>query len=363
MIQKKHKPCSHCHYRRKPFTYSLKQKPLCKICSIEHERICTQCHRKFPAGFGTICSNCTYEKTLKHRVELFSESYSSWMKPYFIDFAYWLKKRRGVLYSAMHIEKYITYFSQIDTLAKQLQSLPTYEQLLNSFVDVTHKKNYLIHIYLDETGVITIDTTTTKQHTNHKLIQKYLQTFEKNTLAYNLIHNYHRYLLLRLQAKKTTLRSIRLALTPAVKFLGYCQYFKERIPTQYALEGYLFLYYGQRATLTGFINFISTTYHYDLDTKAIPKAILKSPKVSHQILKGRLIKIMQNPHDKHFKEPYIFRAIIGYLHWVYIPQNVFISLENVHKCKDGKYYLSLCGQSFYLPYKVIKYLVERRITH
>ncbi len=359
MAPKKHKPCSHCHYRRKPFTYTLMQKPLCKICSIEYERDCKVCHSKFPAGFGTVCPNCNYEKILKHKINLYSQIYSGWMQQYFIGFAYWLKNRRGVLYTAMHLHKYQTYFFKIDALAQQLQSLPTYEQLLNSIADATHKKNYLIHIYLDEIAFLTINKVTSEKHANYRLIQKHLRTFGKDTLAYNLIHNYYKFLLVRLQAKKTTLRSIRLALTPAVKFLKYCQNFKETIPTQYALEGYLFLYSGQRATLTGFINFISNTYQYNLDIKAAPKATLTSPKVSHQILKGRLIKIMQNPHDKHFKEAYIFRTIIGYLHWVNVPQNVFISFDNIHKSKNEKYYVTLCGKSFYIPLKIVQYFNQR----
>jgi len=358
-MSKKYKPCSHCHYRREPFTFTLHKKPLCKICSIEYERVCKQCHQKFPAGFGTICTTCHYEKTFTHRLELFSQHYSTQIQPYFIGFAYWLKKRRGVIYSAKNLQKYVAYFNKINTLTNNLQTFPTYKQLLNFITDATHKKNYLIHIYLNEIGIITIKKNLTEEYTNHRLIQKYLQHFKKGTLSYNLIHNYYNTLLLRLQNKKTTIHSIRLSLTPAVKFLKYCQYFQEKTPTQYALEGYLFIYYGQKATLTGFINFISNTYQYELDIKIISKPRLKTPKISHQILKDRVIKMMQNPHDKHFKEAYIFRTIIGYFHWVYIPQNVFLSVKNIHKAKDGNYYITFCGESFYLPNKVVKYLLSR----
>jgi len=351
--------CSNCHYKKKPFSYTLARKSLCRICSLEYERVCKICHTKFPAGFGRVCPNCHYEKTFKHKVKLHSQSYSHWMKQYFINFSYWLKKRRGALYTAMHLYKYQTYFSEIDALAQKIQALPTYEQLLNTISNATHKKNYLIHLYLDEIDFLKLDKHLTDKYANYYLIQKHLKSFEKNTLEYKILHDYYHFLLLRFKENKTTLRSIRLVLTPAVKFLQYCQNFKDTTPTANALAGYLFLYYGQRANITGFINFLSKKYKYNLDIKSIPRAVLKRPKVSHQILKGRLIKVMQDPHDKHFKEGYIFRAIIGYLHWVYVPQNVFISLKNVHKYKNGQYHLSLCGQSFYIPDKVVEYLTNR----
>jgi len=196
-----------------------------------------------------------------------------------------------------------------------------------------------------------------------KQIKRYLNSFQKDTLSYNLINGYYKSLILRPKIKKMSLRSLYQALYSAINFLKYCQNFKEQTPTQYALEGYLFLYYEHKAVLTDFTNFISQTYKYNLDIGIIPKATFQRPRVSHQILKGRLIKILQNPHDKHFKEPYIFRTIIGYLHWIHIPQNVFISLDNIQKRKDKNYYLSLGGKPFYFPNQIVIYLIHRKTFH
>jgi hypothetical protein len=124
----------------------------------------------------------------------------------------------------------------------------------------------------------------------------------------------------------------------------------------YILEGYLWLYSGQRASVTEFINFLAKQYSYDLQITKAPNAILVRPNVSHQILKGRVMQLLQNPKIIHKKMQYFYAAIFGYLHWVSIPQNVFISHNNFHKDKDGNFYAQMCGKKFYLPRKVAMFI-------
>gem|GEM_PF-1897459 len=352
----KHLPvCNSCGYRRKALAFTLEKKPLCKFCAIEKTRKCIKCKDEFPAGQGRICQTCRYTKTLDNKVTFISDSLTH-LNECFIGFSKWLLNRRGLLFTATHIQNYQLYFYQIDELYEQLQQMPSYEVLLNMFRFATGKKYLLVHLYLNEVNLIRIDKSITDKYANFNLIEKQIAVFGKGTMQYKIIQEYYSYLCGKLKGKQLQLRSVRLALTPAIKFLQYCQNFKDSTPSMYILEGYLWLYSGQRASVTEFINFLAKQYSYDLQITKVPNAILIRPNVSHQILKGRVIQLLQNPKIIHKKMQYFYAAIFGYFHWVSIPQNVFISHNNFHKDKHGNFYTQMCGKKFYLPCKVAMFI-------
>ena len=141
--------CYSCGYRRKVLSYNFQKKPLCKICSIEDSRQCRRCDQRFPAGQGRICKTCHYELTLKNKVKFIANSFTH-LNECFISFSNWLLKRRGLLFTATHIQNYQLYFYQIDELYEVLGQIPSYEILLSKFKFATRKKYFLIHLFLDE---------------------------------------------------------------------------------------------------------------------------------------------------------------------------------------------------------------------
>lgn len=348
----KHLPvCNFCGYRRKIFTFTLEKKPLCKICSIERTRECKKCKKEFPAGQGRICQTCHYTKTLDNKVTFIADSFTH-LSQCFVGFSKWLLNRRGVLFTATHIQNYQLYFYQIDELYEELRQMPSYEVLLNVFRFATGKKYLLVHLYLNDMNFIIIDKLITDKYANFNLIEKQLAIFEKGTMQHEIIQEYYSYLSTKLASKEVQLKSVRLALTPAIIFLQHCKNFEVPTPSMYILEGYLWLYAGQRAAITEFINFLAKQYSYELQITKVSQATLTRPNVSHQILKGRVIKLMQNQKIIHKKLQYFYTAIFGYFHWVNIPQNVFISHKNLHKDKNKNYYIQICGKKFYLPQQV-----------
>lgn len=358
----KHLPvCSSCGYRRKALSFTLQKKPLCRFCTVEVTRKCTKCSQEFPAGQGRVCQTCHYNRTLDKKVAFIAGSFTH-LNECFVDFSKWLLNRRGLLFTATHIQNYQLYFYQIEKLYEQLQQMPSYEVLLNRFRFATGKKYLLVHLYLDEVKLITIEKSTTDKYANFNLIEKQLSIFEEGTMQYKIIQEYYSYMCAKLGNKQLQLRSIRLALTPAIKFLQYCQNFKDSTPSMYILEGYLWLYAGQRATITEFIDFLVKQYSYELQITKVPKATLMRPNVSHQILKGRVIQLMQNPKIIHKKLQYFYAAIFGYFHWVNIPQNVFMGHENLHRDKYKNYYVQMSGKKFYLPEQVTIFILRNSLT-
>ncbi len=354
----KHLPvCHSCGYRRKALTFTLEQKPLCKFCSIEGTRKCIKCKKEFPAGQGRTCQSCHYQQTLDKKVAFIANSFTH-LSECFVGFSKWLLNRRGLLFTATHIQNYQLYFYQIDELYEELQQMPSYEILLNRFRFATSKKYFLIHTFLDEQHLIKMDENITEKYSNFNLIEKQLEIFNSCSYKHKLIYKYYQHLCTKLPNQQIALRSIRLALTPAIKFLQYCENFQEDKPTMKALEGYLWLYSGQRATIAEFINFLKNEFAYSLQITKIPETSLKRPRISHQILRARAIKLMRNPQLIDKKASYFYTAIFGYLHWISIPINVFIAYDDFHFNRNGDCYIRMCGHIFNIPEEIYAVIAE-----
>lgn len=341
--------CHSCGYRKIPFSYQLNHKPLCKICSIEVTRDCKECGKKFPAGFGRSCTECTFKKSLHKKSHFIAKSLSGYTAKYFIKYTNWLQQRRGVNFAAVYLQNYQKYFFQIDKLCMQLKRMPTYEELLATFPQATSGKHWLIHLFLHNINVIKIDDAIKDKYANLNLIEKYLNLFDKADYRYNLIQSYYKKLLIKLRNKRTTLRSIRLSLTPAVKLLQYCDNFKNDPPNMYILEGYLWIYPGQRSSLIQFTNFLSKHFSYELKISIIPQPKLEKAHESQELLQQRLIKILRNPQYQGEHRQYFLKTLIGYLHNIHVPDNVYIDLNDTKKDPQGSYYIRMCREVFYLP--------------
>ena len=357
--------CAACLYRRQPFSYTLGKQPLCKTCSVEGSRKCRQCGESFPAGKGSICPDCHHENTLVKKTNFIAKTLSVYTAEHFITFSKWLKKRRDIIYVSSYIQKYHAYFLEIDELAAQNGKMPSYEELLATFPHATDKTNMLVHLYLQDAGIITIDEEIKDKYANLNLIEKYLSTFSKSDRRHLVIESYYRMLLEKYKINKTSLRSIRLALTPAVKILIYSGHFKKELPDIDILSGYLWVYPGQRCALTGFINFLSKNFQHNLDIKAVPKAKLKRPNESKEVLRQRLVRMLRHPETIERNRQYFLRMLISYLHRIYVPVYAYIDLGEVKSNAANKRYIRLCGEDFYVPdmkklYEIVTLLSNRK---
>ena len=351
--------CSACKYRRKAYTFSLDKKPICKICSIEGTRPCKQCGEVFPAGYGNICNSCTSKKTLLRKTNFIGASLSKYMSEIFIAFSNWLAARRGVIFTANHISSYHAYFFQLDNICNELQRLSDYKELVARVSIATTRANLLVTVFLDEKKFIVIDKTVKEEYSNLDMIERYLTSFKEGTCRHRLILKYYNSLDEKLKVGTTTIRSIRLSLTPAVKFLQYCENFNTEKPSLEILKSYLWYYPGQRASITGFINFLSKTFKYNFSVKDVEHSILQSPNTSKAQLKQRMIDILRS--DKDIKQRYLFKTVMGYLHGVDIPEHITIDLKDIKKDANKDYYIRIAGDTFYLPEQIVHLLLMQEV--
>lgn len=333
--------CSSCGYRRVAYSYDKNNKTICKICSIEIKRKCISCHKLIPAGYGNICKECNSLKTLNKKTFNLSNSLSKYLNSVFIEFSNWLLKRRNSEFTALNIQHYYGYFFILDEICLEFKRLPTYEEIVSNLTVRKTREYLLVTIFLNEMKIITINNKIKEEYANLDMIDKYLNTFKKGTRNHSLIEKYYLFLLQKLDKNQTTIRSIRLALTPAVKFLNYCENFKNSTPSNYILEGYLWCYGGQKATITGFINFLQKEKKLNISIKNINSFDFIASSTSKEILKERFLDMLRRPSIPKTKEQYLYKIAISYLHNIEIPKNVYINKNEIKQDKNDNFYLVL----------------------
>jgi len=296
-----------------------------------------------------VCQDCHAKKSLVHKADFIAASLSIYLSKIFIEFSRWLAERRGFVFTSIHLQHYHAYFFELDDICLKFNRLPSYEELVAEVTVAKTRSNLVVTIFLDEKKLIVIDKKIKEEYANLDMIDRYLVTFDKGTYRAKLLNSYYQHLDLKLKSKQTTIRSIRLSLTPAVKFLQYCSHFNTQKPNLDILKSYLWYYPGQRASITGFINFLTKEYGFNFSVKDVEHVIFKSPNTSKEQLKHRLIDLLRLDSIPQNKRNYFFRTAIGYLHGIEVPKNVFIDVNDIKTNSNKESYIQMSGHTFYLP--------------
>jgi hypothetical protein len=118
----------------------------------------------------------------------------------------------------------------------------------------------------------------------------------------------------------------------------------------YILEGYLWCYSGQKAAITGFINFLNDNYRLSISIRAVKPIVFQSAKTSKEQMKQRLINLLRLPKIPKNKEQYFFKTAIGYLHGIEVPNNVFINSKEIKMDKKHNPFITLQKHHIYLSH-------------
>ncbi|MDN5069039.1 hypothetical protein [Aliarcobacter butzleri] len=187
-------------------------------------------------------------------------------------------------------------------------------------------------------------------------INKYIDNLKTDINKLNLLEEYINNLTKRYHKKNISYVLLKKRLYVAKEFLLYCKNSNKDTSYQNYLEGYLWLYSDYKYYLKDFIYTSKLSEIHNLNIENIKTPKLIKPKCSHEILKDRVITILQNPNDKHLTEKYIIDSFIGYFHWVGIPSNVNCSFKNI-KLINNTYYFVTHKYKFYLPNKIIQLIL------
>lgn len=352
--------CSLCRRHAITYSYTSDNKPICKKCACEPFRVCKQCSKKFPAGRGKMCEECSYYNTLIKKISILNLILSKYTNSLFEGFTWWLYKKRGIIFTATSIQKYFIFFYKFDYIANNLSRFPNYSEILNFFLKEKINKSLLVTQFLVQKRIIIIDTKLKELFSNLHIIHNYISSFIPYTYEYTLLNTYHKYLINKYIQGQTTIHSVRLALTPAFKVLQYKQNFKSYVLNDKIINGYLWIFPGQRSALVGFINFINQHHGGKIHQIQSNKILLQRSKTKKDILQINLINLLKKENLTPFQKNRILRTSIEYFHRVYIPKNVYFDINNISKIK-GIYQICCCHHKFYIPEQIYYKLSFRLI--
>jgi hypothetical protein len=133
---------------------------------------------------------------------------------------------------------------------------------------------------------------------------------------------------------------------------------KISLPDQSVLIQFLWQHAGQRAAISGFVNYLNDKHGTAL---VLPKKgedirlVLKHPKEGREkMLRKKLIDYLDSNCTDPRLPRMILRAALGYLHSVHLPKDIVIEDFIWRPESDGSAVLMMGGWEFWLPKDVIE---------
>lgn len=255
------KTCSSCRRYR---AIASEEGPirLCERCYRSPPGRCPKCDGQMPAGRLNECEACYWRGLLRKRIDLFQVGIGSTeLRRDLEAFAGWMADRSSPASAAVKLKRALPIFVEI---GQKWRHIPSYEDLIAHFGPQAPRRYYLLFQWLRQSGKIVENKEFRLKATEDRLVAKLLDEFVDLPAARELISAYHGHLL---EGRQRTPKSIRLALSPAAAFLKLIDGRSKETITQKTLETFLAAKPGQRAALTGFVNFLRRRFKYELSIK------------------------------------------------------------------------------------------------
>lgn len=257
--------CSACGKHRQ---LTGTERKLCKTCHEKGVIACSTCGESTPAGYGKICKNCYLRNLLAKRVAMDRASFADGqMAQLFDEFASWLLVESGAHKATTSIHRFQEFFSEVENL---WGGVPDYKVLLKHYGTLGLRRRELPMRFFVRTGRVVVDPAARNDQAMLQQIEVLLNTLSAESRASSLLVEYHRHLERRLAKGEISMKSIRLAITPAVALLKDARLDQGQSVCQQDLDRYLERVPGQRAAISGFIGFLRK--HIKLELTLPPKA-------------------------------------------------------------------------------------------
>lgn len=182
------------------------------------------------------------------------------------------------------------------------QQIPDYAELVTHFKPNGLRANLTVLRWLLDTNQVTVDESLKGELAEMERIQA---LFNKLKEFMPCIATYYQKLQKRYDNGKTSLKSVRLALQPAIDLISSNDI--TDYPTQDQLNQYLVEKSGQMAAITGFINHLKSEYHRELeiDRKLIQKIKVKQLKKRCSQRLAELYKKSELTESEHMELVYV----------------------------------------------------------
>ena len=304
---------------------------LCKRCREEGEIPCASCGEPMPAGRGNQCERC-YLKNLADRRTGFNRAAfrTPTMAYHFMEFGAWLKATRGPEKAAQRVHRFLSFFLEIE---REWGAIPGYDALLAHFGAKKLRSVLLAMRWMEESGLVKPDSTAREADSDRRRIEATLGRFRSGSPARMVLESYHEVLDERLEAGRSSTRSLRLALAPAAGLLDTAIRLGRAVPDQKTLDAYLRKAPGQRAAVSGFAAHLRDRHGAEITVpRRDPQAARRK---LHSKLRAELIELMRGNAKGPQSEQRWIAASLGYFHDVPKKVAAAVAAQDVTPDRDG----------------------------
>ncbi len=214
-----------------------------------------------PAGRLNSCLACSWEASFDKRLERLEVSAkSAELQASLSTFGSWFKRRRGAQYAALNLHRYLPF---LEELHLRWAGVPSYEMLVEHFGAEALRRVRSVLLWLQESGQLHVDPLVRAHASERRRIEQSL-TILPDGPALNALLGYHRLLQQRLELGQLQLRSIRIALSSALRLLVNTDASGQRLPAQKDLLQLLRKRPGLWAALYGFVGYLNRHHRLSL---------------------------------------------------------------------------------------------------
>lgn len=306
---------------------------------------CQECGEPMPAGYGKRCQKCYWKELLEKRIGMDCASFSMpRMSSHFEAFCQWLGKEVGEHKAAITIHRYLPFFLDIE---KQWRAIPDYGALLAYFGASRLRRALLPMRWMQEIGLVVTDAVAREEDSDRRRILATLDKVGKGTRERIILDGYHKALMMGLKDEETTLRSIRLAITPVAALLLKGREMERIPPDQQVLNAYLEKTPGQRAAASGFVRYLREKYSVEIELPKIDSG--KAERNRRKKLEAELLVLMRECGEGvEFRRRWLSVAL-PYFHGLPKKMGKQVKDENVVDTGDGGVAVNWNGSRYWIP--------------
>lgn len=339
--------CSKCKQRAAPFVFDLVRNSYCKPCATKPNKNCKICDISMPAGnHSNTCYDCHALHKIKRILKQQENDLSREAHKLYQDYSNWLLDRREAPFTSRQIVRDYEIFVFLNSWHSQKHSWPTYEEYVKALTVKKSRKHLLATTFLNKQKILSINVKIKSEVGDLDTVTRLHNKIPPGTSLRRYIDGYYKEMLSRYNQGKTSARSFRLAMTPAVAMLELGIQQGTTIPDNKLIKQYIWLHYGQRAAITGFINFLKNENLLDLEIPNQNYFKFTRTQESKERIKQQLISMLRS---ENFEDCQYIKLAVEYFHGIQFP-NELIQIKALTIVKNNEWLeLSLAGQRLFVP--------------
>jgi hypothetical protein len=185
---------------------------------------------------------------------------------------------------------------------------------------------------MQEVGLVVSDAGAKAEDSDQRRVAATLEKFKTGTSQRAILDEYYVHLLTGQKKGKTTLRSIRLAMTPAAALMLHSSIKAVCPPDQKMLEAYLSKTPGQRAAVSGFVGYLRDSHKVSI---TLTPANDKAKKAKKKRLEGEFLLLLAENDQSEGGRLKLLAVAMAYFHGVAQKDVTMEVLESVAAEVDG----------------------------